>query len=298
MKNYFRIALRNIFKHRLHSIINILGLTIGLSCCMFILLSCEKKQDERLSVGVNRIEFSFNGLTRSFLVHIPDSLDEESHPVLFAFHGGQGTNTIYPPALEDLITHKQWVGVYPQGVGGFWNSDIGTSSANDTGFVRIIIAWLHERLTIDDNRIYALGFSNGAIFCHKMARESDIFAAIAPVNGSWLTGQSISSTAPLISVFQVSSKFDEIVPYSGGSPQGLSFQAVPAMMDAYAAHNGCSTSEATLDDNSSITIYGYTECADQELKIYKLNNTTHFLSDATWNSIYPVIVDFLDGKSK
>lgn len=37
-KNYFRIALRNISKHRLHSAINILGLTIGLSCCILISL--------------------------------------------------------------------------------------------------------------------------------------------------------------------------------------------------------------------------------------------------------------------
>lgn len=38
LKNYFRIAVRTILKQRLHSGINILGLTIGLSCCMLIML--------------------------------------------------------------------------------------------------------------------------------------------------------------------------------------------------------------------------------------------------------------------
>lgn len=263
-----------------------------------VLMSCEKEQHGKLSIGVNRIEFSYDGVTRSFIVQIPDSLGEEPCPVLFAFHGGQGTNTIYPSPLEPFINQKHWIGVYPQGVGGFWNSDIGTSSANDTGFVRAIVSWLHERLVIDDARIYALGFSNGAIFCHKMARESNIFAAIAPVNGSWLTGQSIPSSAPSISVLQVSSKFDEIVPFSGGSPQGLSFQSVPAMMDAYAVHNGCSASEVILTDNASVTIYGYPECTVNELEIYKLNTTTHFLSNDTWSLVYSVIIDFLDGKTK
>ncbi|MBL7960293.1 ABC transporter permease [bacterium] len=38
IKNYFKIALRNILKHRLHSSINILGLAIGLACCLLIML--------------------------------------------------------------------------------------------------------------------------------------------------------------------------------------------------------------------------------------------------------------------
>lgn len=37
-KNYFRIAFRNLFKHRGFSLINIIGLTVGLTCCLLILL--------------------------------------------------------------------------------------------------------------------------------------------------------------------------------------------------------------------------------------------------------------------
>lgn len=268
---------------------------------LFFFLGCDKKQekqDESIFEGVNHVQFSFDGSNRSFIVHIPDTLGEGPHPVIFAFHGGQGTNTIYPSALETVISQNHWIGVYPQGVNGFWNSDIGTSTANDTGFVREIVGWLNERLAIDHDRIYALGFSNGAIFCHKMARESDIFAAIAPVNGSWLTGQTIPSGAPEVSVLQVTSLNDEIVPYNGGSPQGLSFQSVPAMMDAYAAHNGCSTSEVEVVNNSIITTYEYTGCTNRELQIYRLNTKTHFLDGATWSTVYSVIGSFLDGKTK
>ncbi|HBX66358.1 MAG TPA: hypothetical protein DEG32_09430, partial [Balneolaceae bacterium] len=35
-KNYFKIALRNLFKNRLYSVINILGLSVGLGCVMLI----------------------------------------------------------------------------------------------------------------------------------------------------------------------------------------------------------------------------------------------------------------------
>jgi len=38
IKNYFKVALRNIRKHPGYSIINIAGLAIGLACCLFILI--------------------------------------------------------------------------------------------------------------------------------------------------------------------------------------------------------------------------------------------------------------------
>lgn len=37
-KNYFKIALRNIQKHKLYSLINIFGLTLGITCCIIIYL--------------------------------------------------------------------------------------------------------------------------------------------------------------------------------------------------------------------------------------------------------------------
>jgi len=37
-KNYFKIVLRNLFRHKTFSIINILGLTIGMICFILIML--------------------------------------------------------------------------------------------------------------------------------------------------------------------------------------------------------------------------------------------------------------------
>ncbi len=37
-KNYIKIAIRNLFKHKIYSLINISGLTIGMTCCILILL--------------------------------------------------------------------------------------------------------------------------------------------------------------------------------------------------------------------------------------------------------------------
>jgi putative ABC transport system permease protein len=38
LKNYLKIALRNLHKHKVYSLINIMGLAIGIACCLLILL--------------------------------------------------------------------------------------------------------------------------------------------------------------------------------------------------------------------------------------------------------------------
>ena len=38
LKNYFKIAFRNLFRNKVYSLINILGLCIGLACSILILL--------------------------------------------------------------------------------------------------------------------------------------------------------------------------------------------------------------------------------------------------------------------
>ncbi len=48
IKNHFKIAFRNIFKRKGYSLLNIAGLTIGMSCCLLIFhyVSYEKSYDK------------------------------------------------------------------------------------------------------------------------------------------------------------------------------------------------------------------------------------------------------------
>src|SRR6056297_167577 len=38
IKNYVKIAFRNLLKHKLYSVINIFGLAVGIACCVLIAL--------------------------------------------------------------------------------------------------------------------------------------------------------------------------------------------------------------------------------------------------------------------
>jgi len=61
IRNYLTIALRNIVRHKLYSFINIAGLTVGLTCAIFIILFVRDQLSyDRWIPGTENLEFHFN----------------------------------------------------------------------------------------------------------------------------------------------------------------------------------------------------------------------------------------------
>ena len=69
LKNYLRIALRNLLRHKGYSFINIIGLAVGIACCTFILLfvqdelSFEKNHSKAENIYRLTITIDNNGTT-------------------------------------------------------------------------------------------------------------------------------------------------------------------------------------------------------------------------------------------
>ena len=56
IRNYFKIAWRNLFRNKLYSIINLTGLTIGLVCCLLIILYVQEELNyDRFNKNADRI---------------------------------------------------------------------------------------------------------------------------------------------------------------------------------------------------------------------------------------------------
>src|SRR5271163_1161633 len=55
IRNYFKIAWRHVVRHKSHTVINVTGLALGITCCMFIFLwvQDEKGIDNFHSNGKN-----------------------------------------------------------------------------------------------------------------------------------------------------------------------------------------------------------------------------------------------------
>lgn len=45
IRNYLLIAWRNVIRHKTHTAINVIGLALGMTCCLFILLWFRMKKE-------------------------------------------------------------------------------------------------------------------------------------------------------------------------------------------------------------------------------------------------------------
>ena len=137
----------------------------------------------------------FDGDNREYLVYIPEIYDgSEEYPVMFNFHGGSGyaNDFIYTNDMRPIADTAGFIAVYPQGAidpeGGTtsWIHKAPTDH-DDIFFVEAIIDALSLEYSIDQSRIYACGYSEGAIFSYELGcRLNSKIAAFAAVSGSML----------------------------------------------------------------------------------------------------------------
>lgn len=236
--------------------------------------------------GDYRYTLEHNGLARTYRVHVPRSYNAaHPAPLLMAFHGGGG-NMDHMASDENygLISKSESAGfvvVFPNGYsklpsGKFatWNAgkccgDARDRKVDDVGFVRQILGELGRQVSIDRQRIYATGMSNGGMMAYRLACEMpDTFAAIAAVAGTDNTAQ--CAPANPIAILHIHARNDDRVLFDGGAgrkfgnlDQVTDFTSVPATVARWVAHNGCSASPQRTVTTNGATCERYANCQGQ-----------------------------------
>ena len=143
---------------------------------------------------INKTLF-FDGQSRSYIVYIPASYNGSTqYPLLFNFHGGGGTAAgfIYTNDMRPLADTAAFIAVYPQAAvdpldgSNSWLHKAPTAH-NDVNFIEAIIDTLSNNYNIDNDRVYACGYSEGGIFSYELGcRLNNRIAAFSAVSGSML----------------------------------------------------------------------------------------------------------------
>jgi polyhydroxybutyrate depolymerase len=151
------------------------------------------------------MDWTIDGAKREALVFAPTA-KAEKHPLVFAFHGHGGNMQAASRGMHIQTLWPEAIVVYPQGLelatkvdpAGTkpgWQRFAGEAGDRDLKLFDAMLATLKQKFVVDDSRVYATGFSNGAIFSYLLwAERGQVIAAIAEVAGR-LWGDDPADTA-------------------------------------------------------------------------------------------------------
>lgn len=107
-----------------------------------------------------------------------------------------------------------------------WNAtdaccDFDGKKADDVGAVADLIAHTAARHSVDPDRIYVAGFSNGAFMAHRLACDlGDRLAAVVAMSGVGFLDETRCLAESPVALLQIHGDADRIVPYEGGHVLG------------------------------------------------------------------------------
>ncbi|MCG2613367.1 prolyl oligopeptidase family serine peptidase [Terrimonas sp. NA20] len=192
--------------------------------------------------------FVHGGINRSYAVYVPASyIPGQPVPLLFNLHG-YGKDKEYQESNRDfrpVADTARFLVVHPDGTKErltkqrFWNfGSVMGSTVDDQGFLEALIDTLAKRFSIDQQRVYCTGMSNGTFMAYYLGCKSKRFAAVGGVAG----GMSVSmykDCEPVnpIPIIHIHGTKDPINKYKGSS----SAIGIEAILQFWRDKNHCST---------------------------------------------------------
>lgn len=250
--------------------------SLALIAIIALLAGCASVPD-RPEAGARTIDV--DGVQREYLVHEPASLAAQPSLVIF-LHGGFGSAAQAESAYgwDDLADREGIIVAYPEGDGVAWNagSCCGSPARNDTddvAFIAAVTAELQAEFGIAPEHTFATGMSNGAMMAYRMACETDIFAAIAPVSGTVVTD--CVSPHP-VSLLHIHGLEDERVRYDGEVGSGATRVDGLAVEDAVALWRSADGCAAPTVLDAAPVLTSTAECADgREVTLITIADAGH-----------------------
>ena len=220
-----------------------------------------------------------DGLTREYSIYIPESYDGTTNfPLLFNFHGGDDVinNWQTTADMRPIADTANFILVYPQarpdpsdGNSLNWLPKT-PGTFDDVPFISKLIDTIASNYQIDQNRIYACGYSLGGDISFELGcKLSNRIAAIAPVARTMQANpNSFCSPVHPTGVLTILGTDDFISPYGGYPGYYLSAAATHSY---WATHNNCNASATMSTVGTSIERYTWSTASGcdyvEELKV-------------------------------
>jgi polyhydroxybutyrate depolymerase len=258
----------------------------GLLCvCVFVtLMGCQRNSvgsltgtpSANVAPGDYHGALLSNGLTRTFITHIPPQYTAHHPlPIMLSLHGrlGDGQGQITLSHMSAVADQYGFIVVYPDGYQRSWNDGRpGTPAHNaqidDVAFLSNLIDVTLQTYGADAHHIYVSGMSNGGFMTETLGCQlANKIAAIGIVAATFTSALAPTCTpAQPLPVMLFNGDADPLVPYTGG-PLGDRGTVLSAADTAqrWAALNTCASSPdrqelPDVHDGTHVVAATYTGC--------------------------------------
>ena len=225
----------------------------------------------------------YDGLTREYSIYVPASYDGNTNfPLVFNLHGGGGNiaSHIGIADMRPIADTANFIVVYPQarpdpsdGNSFNWITKV-PGTFDDVPFFSSLIDTIASNYQIDQNRIYACGYSLGGDMSFELAcKLNSRIAAIAPVARTMQANpNSFCSPVHPTGVLTILGSNDFTSPYNGITFGGIEYYLSAAATHRYwATHNNCDTTPTMISVSPSVERYTWSTTSGcvyvEELKV-------------------------------
>jgi len=203
-----------------------------------------------------------NMISRPVIIETSADIDNQKpYPIVIALHGRGGSNTNWVQPLSKFTNSGEFIGVYPQGYLNSWNLGQEPSNANDAAFISNIIDTLLSYSNVDENKIFAVGNSNGSGMVNVLGGVNKRLKAIAPIASQLTERTEINTNAIPLSVFQVNGDQDLLIPIDGGMKLGHPFLSASDSAKKWAANFNCNQN-IIVEETGQTVLHTYSDCDD------------------------------------
>lgn len=232
--------------------------------------------------------FMFGGKNRTYSFYVPASYNASTPvPLVLGLHGTSSSGAEFAEYRDfrPIADTANFIMVHPDGstlLGvRFWNyGNVFGSTVDDVGFLEALIDTISAHYSINHNRVYCTGMSNGSFMAYYLACESDRFAAIGTVAGSMSTNMyaDCNPSRPTPSI-HIHGTDDDINPYEGTS----NMVGIDAVNRFWVDQNNCDTvpivsplPDIIISDDATATQYLYANGTDgNTVELFKVSGGGH-----------------------
>ena len=254
-----------------------------------------------------------DGEERLFRLSVPSSDAGTELAVIIAFHGGGGAEEDFQQQgqFDQLGEQEKFIMAYAIAedertpAEGDWFLNTAATSRDDNDFSESIIDELSKAYCIDDDRLYAIGYSLGSMYTYEIACQlNDRFAAVASFAGTMPVSPETCNLSGSIAVMHIHGKLDYIIDYDedwdwkDGEMEGVGTMSnIPGMIDYWAQKSNCQNgnTHAHLFDGDEVEHIVHSDCdGDVRIEHYGMEAQEHtWPNEVDGTATYQLMWNFL-----